>query len=220
MKKHLLITGLIIVSVHILWSQTQPKKIPDDESIVILKEIKEKLSVLKTAEIKFSLYTEKEGKTFNITKGHLWIKGDRYKLIIPSQHVYCDSVNMWNYLPQQNEVTISLYDPQDEENAINPIKLVSNYQKHYRSAFIREIVEKGISIQIIDLYPLKASSFYKVRLYIDKSKKEIFKISISELDGYTYTYTFHTFLKNPKLSDQLFIFNSSQYQDVEIIDIR
>jgi len=71
MKKHLFITGLIIVSVHILWSQTQPKKIPDDESIVILKEIKEKLSVLKTAEIKFSLYTEKEGKTFNITKGHL-----------------------------------------------------------------------------------------------------------------------------------------------------
>lgn len=220
MKKHLLIIGLIIVSMLTLWSQKQPKKITDDESVIILKEIQQKLSVLKTVEIKFSLYTEKEGKTCNTTKGHLWIKGDKYKLIIPSQHVYCDSVNVWNYLPQQNEVTISFYDPQDEENAINPIKLISNYQKHYRSAFIREIVEKGVNIQIIDLYPLKTSSFYKVRLFIDKNKKEIFKISISEHNGYTYTYTFDAFLKNPKLSNQLFIFNSSQYQDVEIIDIR
>ena len=220
MKKYFFIIGLIIVSLNLLSAQPQTKKIQDDESVSILKEIQQNLKTLKTAEIKFSLHTEKEGKTINITKGHLWIKGDKYKLIIPSQHVYCDSINVWNYLPEQNEVTISFYDPQDEESALNPIKLISNYQKYYRSAFIREIIEKGVSIQIIDLYPLQASSFHKVRLFIDKDKKEIFKTSISELDGYTYTYTFDTFLKNPKLSNQLFIFNSSQYQDVEIIDIR
>ena len=127
---------------------------------------------------------------------------------------------MWNYLPEQNEVNISLYDPQDDEIAINPIKLIANYKKYYRSAFVREFVEKGVTIQIIDLYPLQNSAFFKVRLYIEKNKKEITKTSISEFDGYTYTYSFDSFIKNPKLSNQLFIFNTSQYQNIEIIDLR
>ncbi|MDD2621689.1 MAG: outer membrane lipoprotein carrier protein LolA [Bacteroidales bacterium] len=220
MKSNLFLIGLIILSLNPLWAQPQTTKLKEDESSVILKEIQQKLISLHSAEINFSLQTVKEGKTINSTKGQLWIKGDKYKLIIPSQHVYCDSINVWNYLPEQNEVNISLYDPQDDEIAINPIKLIANYKKYYRSAFVREFVEKGVTIQIIDLYPLQNSAFFKVRLYIEKNKKEITKTSISEFDGYTYTYSFDSFIKNPKLSNQLFIFNTSQYQNIEIIDLR
>jgi outer membrane lipoprotein-sorting protein len=220
MKRYFFLISLIIVNLNIIFAQSQIKKIQDDESVIILKEIQQKLKALKTAEIKFSLRTEKEEKTVNVTKGNLWIKGDKYKLTIPSQHVYCDSINIWNYLPEQNEVTITQYDPQDEENAINPIKLITNYQKYYRSAFIREITEKGTPIQIIDLYPLQATTFFKIRLVIDKNKKEILRTSVSERNGYTYTYSFDIFIKNPKLSNSLFIFNTSQYQGIEIIDMR
>jgi outer membrane lipoprotein-sorting protein len=86
--------------------------------------------------------------------------------------------------------------------------LISNYQKYYRSAFIREISEKGIIVQIIDLYPLQAAPFFKIRVVIDKKQLEIIRISISERDGFTYTYTFDTFIKNPKINDTFFIFNT------------
>jgi outer membrane lipoprotein-sorting protein len=112
MKSNLFLIGLIILSLNPLWAQPQTTKLKEDESSVILKEIQQKLISLHSAEINFSLQTVKEGKTINSTKGQLWIKGDKYKLIIPSQHVYCDSINVWNYLPEQNEVNISLYDPQ------------------------------------------------------------------------------------------------------------
>lgn len=201
-------------------AQESSKKIKDDESVAILAAIQKKIQAIQTAEIKFSLRSEKDNKTLNIIKGTLWIKGDRYKLQVPTQHVYCDSINVWSYLPEQNEVTISPYDPSDEENAINLIKLINNYKKHYRSAFVREISEKGLMTQIIDLYPLQKSSFFKVRLVIDKNKSEILRISISEYNGYTYTYSFDTFIKNPKLNNSLFVFNPTQYKDVEIIDMR
>lgn len=220
MKKHFFLLGIIIICLNTVMSQTQTKKIQDDESVVILKEIQQKLQTLTTAEIKFSLRTEKENKILHLTKGNIWIKGDKYKLIIPSQHVYCDSIDVWNYLPEQNEVTISPYDSQDDENAINPIKLVVNYQKYYRSAFIREQSEKGVTVQIIDLYPLQAAPFFRTRLTIDKKQKEILQISISERSGYTYTYSFNAFIKNPKINDVLFIFSPQQHPDIEVIDLR
>lgn len=219
MKKYFFLLG-IIMCLNAVMPQTQTKKIQDDESVVILKEIQQKLKALTTAEIKFSLCTEKDNKTLHLTQGNIWIKGDKYKLIIPSQHVFCDSINVWNYLPEQNEVTISPYDSKDDENAINPIKLVVNYQKYYRSAFIREISEKGITVQIIDLSPLQAAPFFRTRLTIDKKQKEILQISISERNGYTYTYSFNTFIKNPKINDVLFMFNPQQYPDIEVIDLR
>ncbi len=219
MKKHFYIIGLIFCF-GCVFSQLQTKKIQDDQSVVILKNIQEKLKNFKTAEIKFSLRTEKDNKTLAITKGNIWIKGDKYKLILPSQHVYCDSVNVWSYLPDQNEVTISFYEQENEENSINPIKLITHYQKYYQSAFIREYSEKGITIQVVDLYPLQAETFYKIRVIIDKNKQEILKISISERDGYIYTYSFDTFIKNPAINNNLFIFNPSQYQNIEIIDMR
>lgn len=217
MKKYFFLLG-IIMCLNAVMPQT--KKIQDDESVVILKEIQQKLQTLTTAEIKFSLRTEKDNKTLHLTQGDIWIKGDKYKLIIPSQHVFCDSINVWNYLPEQNEVTISPYDSKDDENAINPIKLVVNYQKYYRSAFIREVSEKGITVQIIDLYPLQAALFFRTRLTIDKKQKEILQISISERNGYTYTYSFNAFIKNPKINDVLFMFNPQQYPDIEVIDLR
>ncbi len=217
MKKYYFIVGFL-VCLHIVSGQT--KKIQDDESVTILGNLQQKLKSIKTAEIKFSLRTEKDNKTIQTTKGSIWLKGSKYKLLLSTQHVYCDSINVWNYLPEQNEVTISPYDPSDQENAINPIKLINNYKKYYRSAFIREINEKGLTVQIIDLYPLQSSSFFKVRIVIDKAKLEINRISIHELNGYVYTYFFDSFIKNPKLSNELFIFNTSQYKNIEIIDMR
>lgn len=219
MKKYFYILGWLLCF-GLTFSQTQTKKIRDDQSVTILKSIQEKLKKIKSAGIKFSLQTEKDNKTLSTIKGNVSVKGDKYKLILPSQHVYCDSVNVWSYLPDQNEVTISYYDSQDDENAINPIKLITNYHKYYRSAFIRETSEKGITIQIIDLYPLQAATFFKIRIIINKNKQEILKISISERDGYTYTYSFDSFIKNPTINDSVFVFNPSQYQGIEIIDMR
>ncbi|NLJ82919.1 MAG: outer membrane lipoprotein carrier protein LolA [Bacteroidales bacterium] len=219
MKKTNLIIGILICFL-IGNAQEPSKKIKDDESVAVLAVVQKKLKTIQTAEIKFSLRTEKDNKTMDIIKGNLWLKGDKYKLQVPAQHIYCDSVNVWSYLPNQNEVSISPYDPSDEENAINPIKLINNYKKYYRSVFVRETTEKGLITQIIDLYPLQKSSFFKVRLVIDKNKSEILRISISEYNGYTYTYGFDTFIKNPKLNNSLFIFNPNQYKDIEVIDMR
>jgi outer membrane lipoprotein-sorting protein len=97
---------------------------------------------------------------------------------------------------------------------------VKNYAKQYKSTFIKETINKGVTEQIIDLTPLKASPLYKVRLAIDKNKKQILRITIYEKDGMQYTYAVTKFQTNQTLEDKKFEFDTTAHPDVEVVDMR
>ncbi len=191
-----------------------------DESQTILKKIQQQWTGLNSAKITFTLQSEKNGKSGTRMQGTLWTQGKSYRLSIPGQTIFCDGKEVWNYLPENNEVSVSPYEEDGNDISINPIQVIATYEKYYRSAFIRETSEKGIAVQIIDLYPKQGQSFYKIRMVIRKDKLLPLRASIHEKDGTVDTYHFDQILKNPKTAPGFFTFHPENYPDVEIIDMR
>ncbi len=222
MKRLYLILASMLALTLTAGAQTrQPvKPVPSDESQLTLKSMQKKWMALQSSKITFTLQSEKEGKTLSTLKGNIWTKGNCYKLVIPEQTIVCDGKSVWNYLPQNKEVSINPYEEEEQDLSLNPIKVIQTYDKYYRSALIRETAEKGIAVQIIDLYPLKGQSFYKIRLVVRKDKMIPIRASIHEKNGTVDTYYFDQILFNPSLGEDFFRFDTAQYPGVEVIDMR
>jgi outer membrane lipoprotein-sorting protein len=216
----LIILTLIFNAVFAQQATQQTHKYQDAESTAILKELQRKLTSYSDISIDFTFRSEKNEKFIDEITGSTYIKGNKYMLKTEQQHIFCDGTNIWNYLPEQKEVTVSLYEEEDENQMMNPLKMIQNYEKYYKSNFIREVMEKGRLIQIIDLTPLTASSYYRIRLILDKNKKQIMRFIVHEKDGLQYTYAVNKFEVNQNLSDSQFTFDTAKYSGVEVIDIR
>lgn len=223
MRKTACICLLLLLGGALLAQQPQPAK-PEvtDQSQEILKKMKQQWTALQSAKISFTLQSSVKGKTGSSIKGTLWTQGEAFKLELPEQTIWCDGKTVWNYLPNNGEVSINPYEEQDGDISLNPLKMIAGYEKHYRSAFISETAEKGIAVQIIDLYPKKKQSFYKIRLVIRKDRQLPMRAVIyeSQKDGRTDTYHFDQIVKNPKISSGFFTFRAEDHPDVEIIDMR
>ncbi|MDR2407466.1 MAG: outer membrane lipoprotein carrier protein LolA [Bacteroidales bacterium] len=219
-------TGILIILTlffsHIFAQQptSQTRKYQDPESTVILKALQKKMTSYSDISIDFTFRSEKNEKFIDEITGFTYIKGNKYTLKTEQQHIFCDGTNIWNYLPEQKEVTLSLYEEEDDDQMMNPLKIIQNYEKYYKSDFIREVMERGTLIQVIDLTPLIPSSYYKVRLILDKNKKQLMRFTVYEKDGMQYTYAVNKFEVNQNLSDSQFSFDTAKYPGVEVIDIR
>jgi outer membrane lipoprotein-sorting protein len=221
MKKHCIICILLIINGIIYSQQPRPVKTEvTDQSQAILKKLKQQWTGLQSAKISFTLQSDENGKSGGNMKGTLWTQGQSYKLEIPGQIVWCDGNCIWNYLPANGEVSINPYEEEGGEITLNPLKVMADYEKYYRSAFIRESAEKGIIVQTIDLYPKQVQSFYKIRLVIRKDKLTPLRAAIHEKNGRVDTYHFDKILMNPKIESGFFRFNAAEHPNVEIIDMR
>ena len=191
----------------------------DGGANAILQELDSKYKAFTTMKINYTYKAEKEKKNLAALTGVALIKGDKYYITFDDQVFYCDGTTMWNYQKSTNEVSIYDYEESDDD-ALNPAKLLATWSKDFMAKFIREDNEKNRTVQIIDLTPKKGQSYYKIRLVVDKEKKEIVRTSIYEKDNTIYTYYFDTFTTNTAMDDSTFKFNKSKYPGVEVNDMR
>lgn len=185
----------------------------------IMKELDSKYKGFTTMKINYTYKAEKEKKNLAALTGVALIKGDKYYITFDDQVFYCDGTTMWNYQKSTNEVSIYDYEESDDD-ALNPAKMLATWSKEFNAKFIREDNEKNRTVQIIDLTPKKGQSYYKIRIVVDKNKKEIVRTSIYEKDNTIYTYYFDTFTPNATIDDSTFKFNASKFPGVEVNDMR
>ncbi len=214
--KKIIVILLALITLNSAYAQRHNKK-----SNVILKELADKTKSYKTIKINF-IYkmVNKSAKINESKKGILIVKGDKYKLNIENQTVICDGKTIWTYLEDNNEVMIN--SAADNDDSFSPSDLLASYNKDYKSRFIKERKRKSKIIQIIDLIPLKTKerSFTKIRLKIDKTKKQIISSSIHDRNGSIYTYQINKFITNLNFKDSEFNFNPADHPGVEINDMR
>ena len=185
--KKIFCSVMLLFAVTTMFAQTTGSKVNDTQSTAILDALQKKITSYSSAIIQFKLREEKNDKVLSELSGTLYLKGNKYMLNTKDQQIFCNAKDVWTYLPAQNEVSITTFDSTDSDN-LNPLQLVKEYKKSYRSTFIREESQRGVMLQIVDLTPLKASSIGRVRLIIDKNKKQLLKTEILEKDGTTYNY--------------------------------
>ncbi|HPF00489.1 MAG TPA: outer membrane lipoprotein carrier protein LolA [Bacteroidales bacterium] len=212
MKKIFLIAFVFASTIFNASAQT------DTKAKAILDALSAKLDALETMKFEFSYTMTNTAENINETKtGSIYIKDDKYRLYIADQLIICDGTTIWTILKEDKEVQINSVDPTNQNT---PNKMLTSYNKNYKAKFIKEAPKAGIIMQTLDLTPLTAQSFYKVRLEINKSKNMVYSSTIYDKNGTTYTYLVTNFIENPKVFESRFTFNKADYPDYSINDMR
>ena len=76
----------------------------------------------------------------------------------------------------------------------------------------------GKRLQLIELYPEESGEFMKIKLSVDAAKNKIDSITMHDKHGGTYTYLVKSLKSNTAIEP--FTFNSSEFPNVEVIDLR
>ncbi|MDR1112162.1 MAG: outer membrane lipoprotein carrier protein LolA [Bacteroidales bacterium] len=200
-----------------LTAQT-PKNV-DGGAVEMLNDVSKKYAEFSTIQFDFTYKREKNTKTLETFKGKLFIKGKSYQTAHNDQQFYCDGVTIWNYQPVTNEVSIFEYD-ENEEQWLNPARMLANWSKLYRAKLIREEFVNNKILLVIALTPVKTQSYYKIQLKIELATNELKSIAIYEKDNTIYTYIVYKMVVNKPLDDSKFKFNASQYAGIQINDMR
>ncbi len=213
MKTIILNLILLTLSINIF---SQPNI--DKKAKSILDDVSAKTKAYKTISIDFTYTMQNQAKKINQSKkGSLLIKGNKYVMKMAGQTVIYDGNAIYTYIKDANEVQINT----PTEESINPTQLLTTYDKDYKPKFIKEENINGIVLQVIDLSPTKQSkNIARVRLKINKNKKQVESSTLYDKDGSTYTYNVDKFITDIPINDSEFIFKKSDFPGAEIIDMR
>lgn len=193
----------------------------DPEAKKILDAVSAKFKTYKGVQAVFTLIAEdSKGKVQGNKKGSVFMKGNRYKVIITGQEIFCDGTTIWTYDKAANEVTITSVDP--SANSITPQKLFTNfYDKDFLYKLNGEKTQAGKKVQEIELTPTdKSRNFHKVYLTVDKASQSIVSTKILEKGGNKFSYIVNTFNGKANLTDASFVFDKAKYPGVDVVDLR
>lgn len=186
----------------------------------LLKKVSSQYQTYTSIQFHYTLKVTKEGKTLKTLQGDFAIKGNRYRTSYGGQDFFCNGVTIWNYQKSTNEVSIYEYDPDDDDNMMNPQRLLKNWSSHFRAKYIRDDFISDQAVALIDLTPITTQSYYRIRIYVNKSNNKILRIAMYDKDNSIYTYYIEQFKTNVNLADSYFVFDKTKYPGVEVNDMR
>lgn len=152
-------------------------------------------------------------------KFRVTIYGQEAGKAVVNQEIISDGKTQWTYLKKDKEVQVNNVDISGE--GLNPAQVFTIYEHGYKYLYTGEIKMGGKIYQQIDLTPEDdKKSFFKVRLTIDKVKKQIYSALIFDKNGNRYTYTLKSFKPDVKVPDNTFSFDAKAHPGVELVDLR
>lgn len=196
------------------------KQLNDPKAKTLLDAVSKTYKSFKSIEAEFSLTTVNPIQNKTTTQsGNVFLKGEKYKLLMGKQEIFCDKQSVWTYLKDINEVQINDYEANKED--ITPSNMFTIYQNDFNYMMNGEDVVDKTNCSIVDLMPKdKSKPFFKVRIWIDKSVQYIKRMKVFDKNGNTYTYTITSFNSKSNLEDSFFKFDASKHPGVRVEDLR
>jgi outer membrane lipoprotein-sorting protein len=195
----------------------------DPKAKTILDEVSKLTRSYKTIQADVSVtFYDKDKKP--VDKPQLWkifVKDQKFRLEIPGSTIISDGKTLWNYNKDAKEVTIRNYDPENDEQNIS--KIFTIYESGYKFKYDKE-EKSGVMVNhVIDLYPTvkpEKKKFHTVKLYVDKSKKQVQRLKMIMKDGGIQVYELKTFKPNVEMPDNSFVFDTKGMKSDQINDER
>lgn len=189
----------------------------------ILEKVTKTTQSYSSIEAKFSF--EMNNPTSKIQEkstGSIILKNKKYKLNIPQLglEVTCDGKTIWTYMVKSNEVNISNLDEQTDD-LMDPAKIFTIYERGFNYKFLSESVDAGVPVYNIELTPQKATGeIQKIMIMIDKQKMLIRGANMTGKDGNKYNVLISQFITDGVYKDSDFVFDSTKYKGIEVVDMR
>ncbi|MFY8188712.1 MAG: LolA family protein [Flavobacterium sp.] len=197
---------LLLISSSIFYAQG------DKKAKALLDEVSAKIKNYDNVvlDFKYAISNTKE-RINQESNGTVTIKGNLFYLEFMGVTKIYDGKKTYNIVPEDEEITISSLDEQDE-NSITPNKMLTFFNKGYNYTWDIEQNVKGRKIQYIKLKPISAKDTRKeILLGIDVQTKHIYNLIEIDKNGTRTTLTVNSFKTNQPLSKNQFIFDAKKY---------
>jgi|SRR5690554_116496 len=208
MKKVTIILALLISTVSFA---------QDSKAKALLDEVSQKAKSYENISIDFKYALDNTAENIKQeTRGDVVLQGEKYRLNILGATRIFDGKTLYSISPDDEEVTISSDNPNDE-NSITPSKMLTFYQDGY--SYKMDIIQdvKGRKIQYVKLTPIDSNSEIKyVLLGIDAQTKHIYNLIEVGKNSTKTTLTVNSFKTNEPISKSLFTFDKNKYKDYYI----
>ncbi len=184
----------------------------------ILNRLSKKMKTHNSFYIEFSANTKNSATGTNTTDtGKGWVKGKKFYASFGDNTIISNGLKTWMIVKEEKSVYES--DADDEEDGINPRKLMTIWEDGFKNKYGKESTLNGEKVHVIYLYPKDPGNaeFHTVILYISKSKEDLKKVVIKMKDGTVMTYNLKAYKANPTISDSKFVFDPKKYPGYEVI---
>lgn len=151
--------------------------------------------------------------THGMINGSIAIKGKKFYATTPQATIWFDGKTQWTYMKNNDEVNIST--PTEAQlQAINPYNFINLYKKGYNYT-----LNKSGKDYVVHLTAATADKKIK-ELFISVNKTTYQPTQVKMLQGKKWTIFDITNLKKQAISDSQFRFNSKDFPQAEVIDLR
>ena len=152
-------------------------------------------------------------KHFGSTEGDIAVKGRKFHATTPDATIWFDGKTQWTYMKGNDEVNIS--NPTEAQlQAINPYNFINIYKKGYKLE-----AKKVDHFYEVHLIPTdKNRKIQEMYIVVDETSYHPTHVKMKQKDKWSTIVISR--LKTASLSDDLFKFNSKDFPQAEIIDLR
>lgn len=222
-KKLFIYTALVLSSVSAFAQK-------DAEAKKILDAVAAKYKAYNTIKTDFSFTVDNQQAGVKQTQAGTLItqpKANKFKITLfkagtsadVQQEIINNGKTQWTYLKAEKEVQVA--DANTSSDNFNPAQLFTLYQKGYKYLFTGTQKIGGKLYQMVDLTPEDSkSSFFKIRLAIDKTTRQIYSAQIFDNAGGKYTYALRSTTPNAPATESTFAFDAKAHPGVEVVDLR
>ena len=208
MKKIILLFIVTIISNNIIISQNS------EEAKILLNKVSENIKSYDNIYINYTYTLFNSEEDINQTnKGSFVTEDDKWKFVMLDVTRIFDGDKLYTISPDDEEVTISTQNP-DDESTITPNKMLYFYEEGY--TFEMDIVQYvgRKKIQYIKLVPMDSDAEIKyILMGIDVEFNQIYKVIETGLNDTQTTIAIIDFEVNLPLEKSLFVFDKEKYND-------
>ena len=208
MKKVILLFIVAIISNTIAISQNS------EEAEKLLNKVSENIKSYSNIYINYTYTLFNSEEDINQTnKGSFVTEDDKWKFVMLDVTRIFDGDKLYTISPDDEEVTISTQNP-DDESTITPNKMLYFYEEGYN--FEMDIVQYvgRKKIQYVKLIPMDSDAEIKsILLGVDVEFSQIYKVIETGLNDTQTTIAIVDFEVNLPLEESLFVFDKEKYKD-------
>ena len=207
-KKIILLFIVIVLSNNIIISQNS------EEAEKLLNKVSENIKSYDNIYINYTYTLFNSEEDINQTnKGSFVTEDDKWKFVMLDVTRIFDGDKLYTISPDDEEVTISTQNP-DDESTITPNKMLYFYEEGYN--FEMDIVQYigRKKIQYVKLVPMDSDAEIKyILMGIDVEFNQIYKVIETGLNDTQTTIAIIDFEINLPLEESLFVFDKEKYND-------
>jgi len=185
-----------------------------DEAEKLLNKVSENIKSYDNIYINYTYTLSNLEEDINQTnKGSFVTENDNWKFVMLGVTRIFDGDKLYTISPDDEEVTISTQNP-DDETTITPNKMLYFYEEGYN--FEMDIVQYigRKKIQYVKLVPMDSDAEIKyILLGIDVEFNQIYKVIETGINDTQTTIAIVDFEVNLPLEESLFVFDKEKYKD-------